>query len=873
MLKRKKMNKNTNAANDDELNLSSNKKKNKNKKNKKIDYIIKDIIGIKNIFPYNSSGNACIETYDGFSIIITYSTKDIELLTDAEQRSFEDSIISFLMSLNFPIKYKTTTTKYDLKDFKECINAEKTNNEVIEEYRSNLTDKMEELEQNKLTYIRKNYLSISCPKFPDDKKRTMQELSARLRTVLTGIGNADVKYRILKVEEVYQLLYDSFNKNSNLIIQDLIQNGSFDLYSEGIGTIYNIPLNEDSLNTETSDEGIVQASELKHDNNIFENERIADSDIFENGTISLLDAIKPDIFQENKDHLYLGSDRLCRIFSIASLPRNLNVGYFNEFFAQLGVVDCNIYIENIPDGQVIRKLSGKFSKIASHIALKERNREIPDYDQQLAARDLDNLRELIQTNSDRMFYCQILFTIWATNEKELNEKSSLFQDICSRKNLLARTLVLDQKNAFINTLPINRMPFKENLRNINTGAGTSLFPIGNTELSHKYGLYYGTNLITNSPIVYDNFIGQRGSAELTNPMIFIVGKPGSGKSVLEKIKISRSRLVNQLNVILDPEGEYQSLTNKLGGKYITLKSGEKSGINPFDLEVELNDKGEMFIDLYGKMAEIRQMISLFIKHYRGEPLRGKELTGLESALKKLYTIDREITKDPESLYEDSPTGMGKIKKQLPILSDLKEELNKNEDTAEVGEIMKLITGDSMMAMFDCQSDPEIDIKNPLISFNLKQLDDFTQYFAMTNILTWIWSKYSNWQYKDLFKTVSIDEGWVFARPDRAESVEFLNQLSRRGRKYKLSLVIASQNIEEFLSTPNGKTIIQLCATKFILKQDPNVAEKIVEFFGLSSNCRGYISNFQKGEALLITETDVTLMKVELFDFEHHFALT
>ncbi|WP_160289235.1 VirB4 family type IV secretion system protein [Clostridium argentinense] len=855
------------------LNLSLNdkdKKKNK-KKNIKNDYILKEIMGIKNIFPYNSSGNACIETYDGFSIIITYSTKDIELLTHAEQTVFEDSIISFLMSLNFPIKYKTTTTKYDLKDFKECINAEKTNNEVIEEYRSNLTNKMEELEANKLTYIRKNYLSVSCSKFPDDKKRTMRELSARLRTVLTGIGNADIKYRILTVNEVYQLFYDSFNKNSNLSIQDLIQNGSFDLYSEGIGTVYNIHSEEENITLE--EKPIIQEEGLEFDDDIIDIERIADSDVFENGTISLLDIIKPDVFEEKKDHIFLGSDRLCRMFSISSLPRNLNIGFFNEFFSQLGVVDFNIYIENIPDGQIIRKLSSRYSKIYSNIAIKRKNNEIPDYDQELAAKDLDNLRELIQTNSDRMFYCQILFTIWAKNELELSEKSSLFQDICARKGLLTRALIFDQKNAFINTLPINRMPFKENLRNINTGAGTSLFPIGNTELSHKYGLYYGTNLITNSPIVYDNFIGQRGSAELTNPMIFIVGKPGSGKSVLEKIKISRSRLANQLNVILDPEGEYRNLINKLGGKYITLKSGEKSGINPFDLEVELNDKGEMFIDLYGKMAEIRQMISLFIKHYRGEPLRGKELTGLESALKKLYTIDRGITKDPKSLYEDSSTGMGSIKKQLPILSNLRDELNENEDTKEIAEIMKLITGDSMMAMFDCQSDPEIDIKNPLIAFNLKQLDDFTQYFAMTNILTWIWSKYSNWQYKDLFKTVSIDEGWVFARPDRAESVEFLNQLSRRGRKYKLSLVIASQNIEEFLSTPNGKTIIQLCATKFILKQDPNVAEKIVEFFGLSSNCRGYISNFQKGEALLITESDVTLMKVELFDFEHHFALT
>lgn len=861
-------------------NLNKNKKnKNKSfKKDNKDNHIINDILGIESIFPYNNSCHACIETVDSYSIVLSYSTKDIELLTQAEQTAFEDNIISFLMSQNFPLKYKTTTSKYNLEDFKNQINSFKSDIDVLEEYRRNLINKMCELEENKTTYIRKSYITISCNKIEDDYKRTMRELSSRLRTVLTGIGGAGIKFRVLTITDVYQLLYDSFNKNSNLLIKDLIENGSFDLYSEGIGTVYNIPLEDDNnedTQPQSSINSINESDEItsldEKDINI--NDNIFDSDIFKNGSLTLLDTIKPDIFEEKSDYLYLGSNRYCRLFSIASLPRNLNIGYFNEFFSQLGVLDCNIYIENIPDGQVIRKLTSKFSKIASNIALKRKNGEIPDYDQQLAAQDLDNLRELIQTNSDRMFYSQMIFSIWASDLKELEEKSSLFQDICARKGLLARVLVYDQKDAFINTLPIGKIALKENLRNINTGAGTSLFPIGNSELSHKYGIYYGTNLITNSPIVFDNFIGQRGSSELTNPLVFICGKPGSGKSVLEKLKIGRGRLVNQFNIVLDPEGEYKKATENLGGKYITLKAGEKSGINPFELEIELNDKGEQYIDLYGKMSEIRQMISLFVKHYRGESLKGLELTGLEDALKSLYTVQRGITKDPSSLYIDSDLGIGKTKKKLPILSDLKDELDKNENTKEVAEIMKLITGDSMMALFDCESDPAIDVSNPLISFNLKQLDDFTQYFAMTNILTWIWSKYSNWQWKDIFKTVSIDEGWYFARPDREESVEFLNQLSRRGRKYKLSLVIASQNIEEFLSTQNGKTIIQLCATKILLKQDPNVAERLSDFFGLSNSCKNQISNFQKGEALLITENDVVLMKVEMFDFEKHFATT
>lgn len=852
------------------------KSKSKNRKqSKKESQLDKDIIDV-NVFPYNTRNNGCIETSESLTVVLNYSTHDLELLNNTEQEDFEDNIIQFLMSLSFPIKYRTTTSKYDLKSFKEVINnQESTDNPEIEEYRQKLTEKMSLLEKSSDIFIRKNYIIISCYKFQEDPKRTMNELMARLRTVLTGINRADIKYRMLNVNECYQLIFNIFNKNSNVSLSELIENGTFDLYCEGLGSVYNFVGEDDDYDISMKSEE--RAAEeinnnVQYDAGIFEKERIADADIFSNGTISLQECIRPDCFNEKEDYIYMGPNRLCRMFSIATLPRNLNIGYFDELFNQLGIVDLNVYIENIPDSQVIRRITSKYSKIASNITTKAKKGEIIEYDQQAAANDLDSLRQLIQTNSDRMFYSQILVTVWAKDEKELNTKSTLLQDICARKGMLARVLVNDQKNAFITALPTGKILFRENLRNITTGAGTSLFPVGNTELSHKYGVYYGTNLITESPIVYDNFIGQRGSNELSNPMMFICGKPGSGKSVFMKLKIARSCLMNSLNVVIDPEEEYSGLTKKMGGKYIRLRAGEKSGINPFELEVEENDKGEKYIDLYGKMAEIRQMISSFIRNYRGQPLRGTELTGIEEALKVLYTQQRGITKDPESLYTEDDHKMGKVKKKLPILSDLKDELAKNKETAEVAEMMKLITGDSMMSMFDCESDPAIDITNRLIVFSIKQLDEFSQLFAMTNILTWIWAKYSAWKYKDLIKTVSLDEGWVFVKEERKESVDFLNLLVRRGRKYKLSLVIASQNIDEFLRSENGKTVIQMCATKMLFKQDSKVAGEVANYFGISQSCKRYINNFQKGECLMVTESETVLAKIELFDFEE-FALT
>lgn len=833
------------------------KKSNKTKKKKKKTNDFKfmdDIIGIKDIH------EKYIETTNEFSVIVSLSTLDYEILNNDEQTAFEDSLISLMMSLNFPIKFKTTTKKFNLTDFKNLLNSTKLTEETQIQYREKLIKKAEEIEQSKDIYIRQNYLVISALKINNDKERTLRELNSRFQTVMNALLSANIKAKVITKLEAYQLFYDIFNKYSNLQILDTLENGSYDLYSQGVGILYK----PDDIN-EQIDKNLLEIGTK-------EEEMLKDEDIFINGTVSIKSMIKPDIFDVQDDYIKLGRNRYCRIYTFENLPRFLNVGYLNELLT-LGMVDITTYIENIPDGLVIKTITQKYSKIKSQVDLKQSKGAIVDYDQLLAAQDLDKLRELIQTNSDRMFYIQNLITLWAETKDELDYKSNLLEDICARKGIKSRVLVKDQKAGFISTLPLGRNTYKENLRNITTGAAVSFFPIGNTELCHKYGIYFGKNLITNSPISYDQFLGQRNLAnsnELTNPHMFICGKAGSGKSVTEKVTTARKRSAGHWIIILDPEKEYEKLCKKLGGKYITIKVGQKSGINPFEVEIEEDERGRKYVDLYAKMAEIRSMLNSFAVIYRGKQLEGTELTSFERAFHKLFT-DRGINRDPNSLYEDNPYGVGKIKKKLPTLSDLKNELAKDEYTKDFAELMNLITGEGSMALFDCETDPKMNIENnPLIGINLKELDEFTQHFAMKSILTWIWGTFSNYKYKNYDKDVVVDEGWIFAKMREGE---YLEHIARRGRKYKISLTIATQMIEEFLNNPSGEAIIKQCATKFIMKQDPSVAGQIVEFFHLSNSAKTLITGFDKGQGLLITEREQVLMQIELFDFEKDFALT
>lgn len=76
-----------------------------------------------------------------------------------------------------------------------------------------------------------------------------------------------------------------------------------------------------------------------------------------------------------------------------------------------------------------------------------------------------------------------------------------------------------------------------------------------------------------------------------------------------------------------------------------------------------------------------------------------------------------------------------------------------------------------------------------------------------------------------------------------------------------------------MSSDSGKTVINQCATKIIMKQDPSVAREVAEYFNLSSRCSELMASFQAGQGLLMSETDLVAMQTVVFDFERDYVTT
>ena len=83
----------------------------------------------------------------------------------------------------------------------------------------------------------------------------------------------------------------------------------------------------------------------------------------------------------------------------------------------------------------------------------------------------------------------------------------------------------------------------------------------------------------------------------------------------------------------------------------------------------------------------------------------------------------------------------------------------------------------------------------------------------------------------------------------------------------------SQFIDEFLSSEDGKTIINICSTRYLFKQSPGSVDEIVNFFNLSEGTKNFLTTANPGECVISLNNSVTAIKFVITDYEKNFVFT
>lgn len=150
-------------------------------------------------------------------------------------------------------------------------------------------------------------------------------------------------------------------------------------------------------------------------------------------------------------------------------------------------------------------------------------------------------------------------------------------------------------------------------------------------------------------------------------------------------------------------------------------------------------------------------------------------------------------------------------------------------------------------------------------------DEFTKLYSSFVILTWVWQKFIL-KNREKKKIIVCDEAWLFLKYQ--ESAEFLVNVARRGRKYNVPLFIRKPiHSGIFTVVMNGKTIINICSTRYLFKQSPGSVDSVVEFFNLSEGTKEFLTTASPGQCVVSLNNSVTAIKFIITPYEKEFVFT
>ncbi len=528
------------------------------------------------------------------------------------------------------------------------------------------------------------------------------------------------------------------------------------------------------------------------------------------------DVIAPAGAEINANYLKIG-DKFVKTIFIFTYPRYLSSGWFDPAINMPDLLDISIFIHPIDTALALKNLRRKTVQIQAQLLERQEKGLVRDPILETAYQDIENLRDQLQQAQEKLFSVGVYITLYANTLDELSKLEEKINSIFESRIVYVKPAVFQQADGFISSLPINRDKLLIHTP-LNSGPMSSFFPFVSTTLTSDQGILYGINRHNNSLVIFDRF-----SLENANSVVF--AKAGAGKSYSIKLEILRSMMMGTDILIIDPENEYQRLSESVGGSLFKISLTSENQINPLD--IPLVPKDEDPADVF--KSHVLNLTGL-LKIMLGQ-ITPEEDALLDKAITETYA-SREITPDRKDFTNIA----------APLLEDLQIVLENMEGGRGLGQRLEKFTRGSYAGFMNKPTN--IDIKNRLIVFSMRDLEEELRPIAMYIVLNFIW----NLIRADFKKRIMvIDEAWWLMKyPD---SAAFLFGLAKRCRKYYLGLTTITQNVEDFLDSPYGRPIITNSALQLLLKQSPATIDLVGKTFGLTEREKGLLVDADVGEGL------------------------
>ena len=433
----------------------------------------------------------------------------------------------------------------------------------------------------------------------------------------------------------------------------------------------------------------------------------------------------------------------------------------------------------------------------------------------------NNLKDVVQLiadlrrNKEPLLHTAVFIELKASDEEKLKVLQSDILMELTRSKITVDKLVLRQKEGMLSALPFGHNAFGTLFeRVLPASAVANLYPLNYSGKTDEKGFYIGRDKFgTNILVDFD-----KRSDDKTNANVLILGNSGQGKSYLMKLVLTNMRESGKSIICLDPEAEYEDLTNNLGGTYLDLMSGEYM-INPLEpksfgdqrdagLISHTSQKQESRSDscnnndseteAFRKVTRLSQHISYLKDFFRTyKDFTDAEIDTIEIMLMKLYArfdID-ELTDLDKLKVTDYPVMedlYNLIEKEYMIFDHEKKHLYTEENLQNICLGLHSMCKGAESKYFNGHTNIK---DSEFLCFGVKGLMDTNKKLKDTllfNILSYM----SNQLLSRGNTVAAIDELYLFL--SNLTAIEYIRNAMKRVRKKESSIVIASQNIEDFL---------------------------------------------------------------------------
>ena len=510
-------------------------------------------------------------------------------------------------------------------------------------------------------------------------------------------------------------------------------------------------------------------------------------------TKDFFDMILPGTIRFLSDHYIVGDSYRC-VWAVRAYPPSTEEQAILSQLADRNGVTLRIYhrlVESMEQRKIIQNATRRNR-------LKSGGTDVSEsIEAEGNLQDVIELLANLRKNKEPLLHCSVFIELKAKSMEKLKELQSDIAMELTRSKISVDRLTLRQKEGFLSVIPTGSNQFGAQYERVLPASSVAnLYPFNFSGKTDPQGAYigrdkYGTNILVD----FD-----RRAEDKTNSNALVLGNSGQGKSYLLKLILTNIRESGKRIICLDPESEYETLCDALGGCYIDFMSGEYT-INPLEPKAwtdSVEDIDATTPEAFKKVTRLSQHIAFlkdFFRSYKG--FTDAQIDTIEILLSKLYArfgitdstdysvkkaSDFPVMQDFYNLCEEEFMTYDKQRKYLYTEETL-QEVCLGIHSMCVGSESKYFNGHT-----------NITDSNFLV-FGVKGLMDTNRRLKdcmLFNILSFM----SNELLGKGNTAASVDELYLFL--SNMTTIEYLRNCMKRVRKKDSSVILASQNIEDFL---------------------------------------------------------------------------